>query len=270
MTKTEIFAYIKNVKYPFWELFLVDGYKPNRLRNYKCEDIEQTASIDDKLNASLNALEITLSSFKPTDKFRILLKNSETANGSGIYGPVEFTNVEAETMPGAPYSSYQQQGGNLGGLSDLNQIRALGYIPESELNSKIAAAQLEQERKLFEMEKRLQENQLKQAIKKREEELQREIELTRKAREDADSSVNKIVEVVKLAAPPILSRLLGVDLEALAGADNQPTREVEVKDSKYIEIEKLATELYDSKASLQDIQRLHNELKACNYEFHKA
>lgn len=268
MTKTEIFAYIRNVKFPYWELFLVDGYKPNRLRNYKCEDIDDDAKPEDKLNASLNALEITLGSFKPTDKFRIILKNSETANGSGIYGPVEFTNVEAEAMPGTPYS-YSQQPGNLGGLSDLNQIRALGYVPESELNSKIAAAQLEQERKLWEMEKRIQEQQLKSSLKAREEELQREIENARKAREDADSSVNKIVDVVKLAAPPILSRLLGIDIEALAGTSDQPSREVEVKDAKYIEIEKLATDLYDSKATLADIQRLHNELKSVNYEFHK-
>lgn len=265
MTKTEIFAYIKNVKFPYWELFLIDGYKPNRLRNYKCEDSEPDASNEAKLNASLNALEITLSSFRPTDKFRIILKNSETANGSGIYGPVEFTNTEMEVMPGAVYQQPPKQQNGLAGLTDINQLRALGYIPQSEMEARIAQANLEQEKKLWELEQRLKKDTLKQEQQAKIAELNKEIELARKAREDANDGINKFVEVLKLAAPPIIGKLFGIDISALSGTTPDQQREVEVKDAKYIEIEKLASDLYDSHASVSDVIRMHNELKARNY-----
>lgn len=268
MTKQELFTYIQQIKFPYWELFLVDGYKPNRLRNYKCEDIDDDAKPEDKLNASLNALELTLSTFRPTDKFRILLKNSETANGSGVYGPLEFINSSLNDSGPQVITQPQSQLSGFGALPDFNQLRALGYVPESELEAKIANANLEQEKKLWELEKKLKDEAAEKEHKKKIAELNKEIELTRKVREDASSSVNKLVEVVKLAAPPILGRLLGIDISQLSGPSDEG-KEIEVKDAKYQEVEKLATELYDSTASLDDIIRLRNELKAVNYELHK-
>lgn len=269
MTKTELFAYIKNVGYPFWELAMVDGFKANRLRVYKCEDIAADATPEEKMNSSLNALEITLSSFKPTDKFRITLKNSETANGSGIYGPVEFLNMA--TDPNAAAMMPQQQNGGFSGFSglpDFSKLRALGYVPESEYTAKLEAAKLEQQKALMEMEFRIKEDNLKRDYDRKKADLRRQIEDYQKRAEEASSTVNKLVAAGKKILPPLLARLMGMQPDALGTADEGNSNEVEVKDPKYIEIEKMATELYDSHASLEDIQELRNNLKQCNYEFH--
>lgn len=268
MLKNELFEYIKNVNYPYWDLYKVDGFKGNRLRSYKLEDIESDAKPEEKLTASLNALEITLSSFPATDKFRIVLKNSETANGSGIYGPVEFTNMNAE-MPLA--QSQRQAPANFSGFSglpDFNQLQALGYVPEVVYKAQLDAVRLENQKALQDMEYRIKEENLKREYKKKQEDLRREIEETRRAREEANNGINKIVEVGKRIAPAILGKLFNIPVEELSGPGEGP-REVEVKDAKYIEIEKLATELYDSYASLDEIQQLRNHLKQQNYELHK-
>lgn len=264
MNKTELFQYIKNVGYPYWELFIIDGFKANRIRNYKLEDIEADASPEEKLNASVNALEITLSTFAPTVKFKITLKNSETANGSGICGPVEFINQAGEAIVSTQPGGFS----GLGGLPDLGKINALGYISKSEYDAKLEAMKVANDRAIMEMELRIKEDNLKREYDKKRDDLRKEIEEYRKAREDSQSSINKMVEVVKLAAPPILSQLFGIDFGALSGApaaNTQQAGEVEVKDAKYIEVERLATELYDSKATLEDITKLRNELKRTNY-----
>lgn len=273
MNKTDLFAYIKNVGYPFWDLSIVDGFKANRIRTYKCEDIDSDAKPDEKLNASLNALEITLSSFKPTDKFRIMLKNSETANGSGIYGPIEFINMEVEAAAppaGARLSGIPTASGAFAGLPDFNQLRALGYVPESEYNAKIEAAKLENQKAMLEMEYRIKEDNLKREYANKKEALKREIAETQRQREEVNSGLNKFVEVVKQVAPPILGKLFGLNVEALAGAENAAAKEVEIRDEKYKAVEALASELYDSGCTASDVENLRTELKLVNYEFPKA
>lgn len=265
MNKTELFKYVKTVNYPFWELQICDGFKANRIRNYNCEDIDEEATNEEKVNAALQALEITLSTFADTQKFRIILKNSKTANGSGICGPVEFINQVSVEKP-APATTAPSTAANLGALSPA-QIKAMGYISEPEFNAALEQVKLDNQRNLLDMEYKIKEENLKRENSKLQEKLKRQIEEYRKATEDAESGINKTVEVAKRVAPSILGQLFGIDPKTLQGpADDN--NEIEVKDAKYIEIEKLATELYDSPASLEDIIRLRNELKDCNYEFH--
>ncbi len=270
MNKTELFQYIKTVRYPYWDLSMVAGFKNNRLRSYKLEDIDEDAKPDEKLNASLNALEITLSSFKPTDKFTIILKNSETANGSGVYGPIEFINMESESapLPGAKPQTSNGFGG-FAGIPDFNYLRSLGYVPESEYTAKLEAAKLEQQKAMMEMEFRLKEEAMKRDFANKKENLRRQIAETQRQREEANNGINKLVEVVKLAAPSVLGQLFGIDVKGLAGPQEQ-TSEVTVKDPKYMEVEALATELYDSGVTAEDVSRLRTELKLVNYELSKT
>ena len=267
MNKTELFKYVKTVAYPFWELQICDGFKANRIRNYNCEDIDEDATNEEKVNAALQALEITLSTFADTQKFRIILKNAKTANGSGICGPVEFINQVSDTAP-ATTAATAATGVNLGALSPA-QLKSMGYLSEPEFNAALEQVKLENQRNLLEMEYKIKEENLKRDTQKLQEKLRRQIEEYRKATEDAESGINKTVEVAKRVAPSILGQLFGIDVKTLQGpADNN--NEIEVKDAKYIEIEKLATELYDSPATLEDVVRLRNELKNCNYEFHSS
>lgn len=158
-SKNFIFERIKDSKYPFWSLYLNQGFQNrSNVQQFFGGNFEEDDSDETKIEKSIKALQNTLSTFDDSAVFIIELKNAKTANGSGIIGPFQFQN--AETVK----KDSEQAAPGLGAIP-------AGYVPESmlkgiedkinaEFNAKLERYKAESERREREAEFKRREEQL--------------------------------------------------------------------------------------------------------------
>lgn len=158
-SKNFIFERIKDSKYPFWSLYLNQGFQNrSNVQQFFGGNFDENDSDDTKIEKSIKALQNTLSTFDDSAVFIIELKNAKTANGSGIIGPFQFQN--AETVK----KDSEQAAPGLGAIP-------AGYVPESmlkgiedkinaEFNAKLERYKAESERREREAEFKRREEQL--------------------------------------------------------------------------------------------------------------
>lgn len=158
-SKNFIFERIKDSKYPFWSLYLNQGFQNrSNVQQFFGGNFEDDDSDETKIEKSIKALQNTLSTFDDSAVFIIELKNAKTANGSGIIGPFQFQN--AETVK----KDSEQAAPGLGSIP-------AGYVPESmlkgiedkinaEFNAKLERYKAESERREREAEFKRREEQL--------------------------------------------------------------------------------------------------------------
>lgn len=158
-SKNFIFERIKDSKYPFWSLYLNQGFQNrSNVQQFFGGNFAEDDSDETKIEKSIKALQNTLSTFDDSAVFIIELKNAKTANGSGIIGPFQFQN--AETVK----KDSEQAAPGLGAIP-------AGYVPESmlkgiedkinaEFNAKLERYKAESERREREAEFKRREEQL--------------------------------------------------------------------------------------------------------------
>ena len=84
-TKDFIYERIKDSKFPFWSLGLVQGFKNTaNVMQYYGSDFTDEDTDETKIEKSIATLANTISTFPAESVFVIELKNSKQANGSGI------------------------------------------------------------------------------------------------------------------------------------------------------------------------------------------
>lgn len=158
-SKNFIFERIKDSKYPFWSLYLNQGFQNrSNVQQFFGGNFAEDDSDETKIEKSIKALQNTLSTFDDSAVFIIELKNAKTANGNGIIGPFQFQN--AETVK----KDSEQAAPGLGAIP-------AGYVPESmlkgiedkinaEFNAKLERYKAESERREREAEFKRREEQL--------------------------------------------------------------------------------------------------------------
>ena len=157
-SKNFILERIKDSKYPFWSLYLNQGFQNrSNVQQFFGGNFEDDDSDETKIEKSIKALQNTLSTFDDSAVFIIELKNAKTANGSGIIGPFQFQNAETVKKD-------SEQAPGLGAIP-------AGYVPESmlkgiedkinaEFNAKLERYKAESERREREAEFKRREEQL--------------------------------------------------------------------------------------------------------------
>lgn len=96
--KEFIFNRIRDSKFLFWSLALVEGFKNlSNVMQYYGNDFDENDTEETKIEKSINKLDSVIKSFtQPDCIFQIEIKASKQANGSGIIGPFQFYNFKEE------------------------------------------------------------------------------------------------------------------------------------------------------------------------------
>lgn len=235
-TKDFIFERIKDTKFPFWSLGLVQGFKntANVMQYYGSDFVDEDTD-ETKIEKSIATLNNTISTFPPESVFVIELKNSKQANGNGIVGPFQFSNNDKQRQT-------EPQPSTLG-------VVPPGYVPESTLkgleeslnrtfNAKIEALQADFERKQREAD-----------FARREKELdEREKEL-KDMKKEYDSSVAKATDVLFGVGKKIFTSFFmpqGAPNTAQLGAMQSTSNESAEPDEKADAVDDVAAFLYQN------------------------
>lgn len=241
-----------------WSLYLIKSFS-NRVHvaTYKGDDVSTDDDDDAKTQKSLNRLQSLLASMPNGQPLSIDLRNSTTANGTGVVGPLEFTNSLAVQQP--------EQFAGLGGAVPA------GYVSRSELEGLLLQNKMENEEK-FAAYKREQE---KKQFDEWRAAQRAEIEKQRKEVEDLkkhyDSGVAKTADVLVLAGERIISALVPSVLGPAATAPASPAQlgatqpdaaqnEQISSDPKAQALEELAEMLYNN-CTENEIRELKKRLK---------
>lgn len=182
-SKNFIFERIKDSKYPFWSLYLNQGFQNrSNVQQFFGGNFAEDDSDETKIEKSIKALQNTLSTFDDSAVFIIELKNAKTANGNGIIGPFQFQNAETvkkDSEQAAPV---------------LGAIPA-GYVPESMLKGIEDKINAEFSAKLERYKAESERREREAEFKRREEQLaEREKEL-KEQEKSYNSSVAKTADI---------------------------------------------------------------------------
>lgn len=237
-TKDFIYERIKDSKFPFWSLGLVQGFKNTaNVMQYYGSDFTDEDTDETKIEKSIATLANTISTFPAESVFVIELKNSKQANGSGIVGPFQFSNSDKAAQ------AESAQPSTLG-------IVPPGYVPETALkgleeslnrnfNAKIEAMQAEFDRKQREAEFARRERELDE----------REKEL-KEMKKEYDSSVAKATDVLFGVGKKIVASFFmpqgaaaSQQLGAMQGGQGAPSAE---PDEKGDAVDDIAAFLYQN------------------------
>lgn len=236
-SKVFVFERIKDSKYPFWSLYLNQGFQNrSNVQQFFGGNFEENDSDETKIEKSIKALQNTLSTFDDSAVFIIELKNAKTANGSGIIGPFQFQNVETVKKDS------EQAAPGLGAIP-------AGYVPESmlkgiedkinaEFNAKLERYKAESERREREAEFRRREEQL----------AEREKEL-KEQEKSYNSSVAKTADVFitigqKLAAHFFPAADDGAAAQMLVQQQQQQLGQPQLNDEKMQAVDELSEYMY--------------------------
>lgn len=276
LTKDFIFKHIKDTKYPLWALFIVQNYRRIPLAFYNGDDFTDDDKIEGKCEKSCIRLASTLQDFPADAVLSIDLKNAKTANGSGILGPFEFSNMCKEDAD----NQNQQPAAQFAGFG-FPQAPA-GWVSEQVLNAKLDEMRAENERKINELIFKQREKDFEERMARERRELD---ELRRELRDEKkkyDSGTGKVAQSLAGAAKIVLGEMfpgLGIDkTEAaaqLAGANqgelpehaDEPTapeaQKATPRSGKYAAIESLAEMLYKAPdVTEEQIKSLSEGIKA--------
>lgn len=182
-SKNFIFERIKDSKYPFWSLYLNQGFQNrSNVQQFFGGNFAEDDSDETKIEKSIKALQNTLSTFDDSAVFIIELKNAKTANGNGIIGPFQFQN--AETVK----KDSEQAAPGIGAIP-------AGYVPESMLKGIEDKINAEFSAKLERYKAESERREREAEFKRREEQLaEREKEL-KEQEKSYNSSVAKTADI---------------------------------------------------------------------------
>ena len=247
LKKQIIFKRIMQSGFPFWKLSLIRSFADvAHVHSYECENTEKETSKDEKLNASVRMLETILSDFPENAIFRIEIKNSKTANGAGVIGPLEFSNND------------QEEKQTMNGLSGFpTNYMDLGFVPSQIMDEKM---KLQEDR--F---KNILENTLKeQDFRNREQRLlEKELQVKEKEKEYSND-INKAANGFLLAGMGVMKHL-GFDISGLLGtSENEPEKESETKPTtpRDYAVNRIAEKFYGSvpDGNLSQVESEINEI----------
>lgn len=244
-----IYERIKDCKFPFWSLGLVQGFKNvANVMSYYGSDFLDEDSDETKLDKSIKTLANTISTFPPESIFVIELKNSKQANGNGIVGPFQFSNsdkpLQSESTAPAPA---------LG-------VVPSGYVPESALKGLEESLNKNFKAELHALKMDFERKQREAEFARREKELdEREKEL-KEMKKEYDSSVAKATDVLFGVGKKIVSSFFmpqGATQEQLGAMQSNHQ---EASDEKADAVDDVASFLYQN-YTIDDIRTLKAKLQ---------
>lgn len=241
LTKDYIFRHIKETKFPLWSLYVVQNYKRVPLMHYNGDDFSDGDDITVKIEKSLQRLSSVLSDFPAEAVLSIDLKNSKTANGSGILGPVEFYNVDKEI----------NQPQNFNGFSGFVNPPQ-GWVSESVLNGKLEELRVENTKQINDLLFKQREKDFEEKVRRERQELAELRKELNDEKKKYESNTGAAAETLVFAVKKILAELFPGFMPGTAKP--QQLGEVAVSsqlteqqtDAKYKAVEKLANFLYDN------------------------
>jgi len=220
---------IRDSKFPFWSLQLIENFKnQSNIAQYYGADFEENDNDDTKIEKSLQKLETVVNSFPDDCVFVIEIKNAKQANGSGILGPFRFTRAEKKEEP-------------------KNALQGIppGYVPESLLKGIEERLQKDFDMKLMNFKKEAENEQRKKEFIRRCQELdEREKEL-KELQKGYESGVAKTADVLVEAGKKILAYFMQPTATA-APAPALSGTEAPEQDEKTQAIDELAIFLYQN------------------------
>lgn len=242
LTKDYIINHIRRTKYPLWSLYVIQNYKKIPIIYYVGDDFSDDDTIEAKIEKSINRLLAVLNDFTADSVLSIELKNSRTANGSGILGPIEFVvnEQEQQQQPSAP--AFQGFGA------------PAGFISEEVLNSRLAGIEAQNEKKINDILFKQRERDFNERIKRERTELNELRKELNDEKKKYNSNTGQAADALVFAIKKILAELFpgafpaGATVTAntqqqLAGT---PETEQQQPDAKEIEINKLCNLLYNN------------------------
>lgn len=248
LTKDYIFRHIKETKFPLWSLYVVQNYKRVPLMHYNGDDFSDGDDITVKIEKSLQRLSSVLSDFPAEAVLSIDLKNSKTANGSGILGPVEFYNVDKTEQQEI------NQPQNFNGFNGFNGFvnPPQGWVSESVLNGKLEELRVANTKQINDLIFKQREKDFEEKVRRERQEL---AELRRELNDEKkkyESNTGAAAETLVFAVKKILAELFPGFMPGTAkpqqlgevAVSSQPTEQP--TDAKYKAVEKLANFLYDN------------------------
>ena len=255
-TKQLIFDRIADSGYTFWTLYLQNGFKSqSHILSYYGVDFDGNDTPENMIDKSIAKLDAVVSSFPPDAVFSIELKNSKSANGTGIIGPFQFSNTTAADTPqnlsGAPVPTPY-----------LTEETLKGITAQMEQNFKNQIEQLKAESLLRERENEL---------KRKQDELATKFQEVADLKKSYDSGVAKSADILFQAGKKLIMAfvpaLIPADGAAVLSGTQQPAAPVEstpaqesAPDDKADAVDDLAAYLYDN-FTINDIQQLKQRLK---------
>ena len=244
--KDFIFNRIRDSKFLFWSLALVEGFKNfSNVMQYYGNDFEDTDTEETKIEKSINKLDAVLQSFPPNCTFQIEIKASKQANGSGIVGPFQFTNCKEETPETA--------------LNGLAVPR--GYIHESMLKGIEERIRNDFETRLENYKIESEKERQKEEFERKMSELDEREKRLKELEKGYNSGVAKTADVLVEAGKKILTYFMqAVPTQA---AQTQPAalgQAPEPQDEKTQALDNLAEFLYNN-YDVNTINNLYKSLK---------
>lgn len=247
-TRDFIYERIKDSKFPFWSLGLVQGFKNvANVMQYYGGDFTDEDTDETKIEKSITSLANTISTFPPESVFVIELKNSKQANGNGIVGPFQFANSDKPTQ-----TETAAQPQTLG-------VVPPGYVPESALKGLEDSLNRNFKAELETLKMEFDRKQREAEFARREKELnEREKEL-KDLKKEYDSSVAKATDVLFGVGKKIVTLFFmpkGAADAAQLGAMQQPQQH----DEKADVVDDFAAFLYKN-FTADDIRRMKKEVQ---------
>lgn len=255
LNKDFIFKHIKDTKYPLWALYLVQNYRRIPLAFYNGDDFAEDEKTEGKCEKSCIRLASTLQDFPADAVLSIDLKNSKTANGSGVLGPFEFVNMSKDDA-----DNQQQPAAQFSGFGFAQP--PAGWVSEQVLNAKLDELRAENERKINELIFKQREKDFEERMARERKELEELRKELKDEKKKYDSGTGKVAQSLAGAAKIVLGQMfpgLGFDnsetAAELAGAQQGALPEAQAptsappsaqSDSKYKAIEHLAELLYNN------------------------
>lgn len=238
---------IKDSKYPFWNLQLIENFKNNsNIASYYGADFEENDSDDTKIEKSLQKLDSVVCSFPDDCVFVIEIKNARQANGSGILGPFKFQKVLKEEKK----------------QNVLTGIPA-GYIPQSALKGIEERLEKDFAMKLDNFKQEQKNEQQKREYERRLQDLDEREKHLKELERGYESGVAKTADVLVEAGKRILAYFMqGAPANAQAAPALSGTEDIP-QDEKSKAIDDLAIYLYQN-ADTQVIKQLLSKLQNAN------
>ncbi len=249
LTKEIILNHIRRSNAYLWSLFLISNYKKTHILSFKGDGITESDTAENKSEKSINRLLTILNDFPSDAIFAIELKSSNTANGNGIIGPLEFVNHTKEEQE------------ELKGIAQIQQqVMPAGVVSEEFLNGKIAELKAENTKALGELMLNYERKEFNNEKARTLQKLQDKEKELEDAKKKYDSNTGAAAEALFLALKKFFNVFTKNEMptQALAAPEPQAPQSEEEKRKTDI-TEKVATFLYDN-YSEQEIKDFYKHI----------
>lgn len=262
--KNVIFQQIQESKFPCWNLYNCTGFRKVLIRSYNCEDLPEDADINHKIEKSLQNLSLALAAFPDDLQCSIEIKANKNASGSSFYGPIEFVNREFESQAHTEQQSKKetQVFSGFAGLPNLGELEKFGLCSQREMDAKLAAIEAANAAKLQEMQLNIQKQMLENEYKQKIAALDAEKARLDEIRRETTDGINKAVEVIKLAAPPLLQGLFGGKIPAVGNLQGAAQEQTTPPTERERIVEDLASDVFESSLTDEQIKQLKKNINA--------